>query len=89
MLYVSVGGDYMKINWKVRLRSKKFWVALLAFISLVLSRFEVIDVAELQVLLDSFLLVLIAAGVIVDPTTSGVNDSRRAMTYEKPRKDTW
>lgn len=33
------------------------------------------------------LMVLVALGVIIDPTTSGIDDSSRAMTYEDPRKD--
>ncbi len=31
--------------------------------------------------------VLVALGVVVDPTTAGVKDSEQAMLYEEPRKE--
>ena len=35
--------------------------------------------------LDGYVLSII--GVVNDPTTSGISDSERAMTYETPKKD--
>ena len=29
--------------------------------------------------------ILVALGIVVDPTTSGVTDSQQAMTYDKPK----
>ena len=31
--------------------------------------------------------ILVALGVVIDPTTSGAGDSQRAMTYDSPKKD--
>ena len=37
--------------------------------------------------INAVLMMLSLMGVIVDPTTAGVGDSDRAMTYEEPYKD--
>ena len=31
--------------------------------------------------------ILVLLGIVVDPTTSGVSDSERAMGYTKPKED--
>ena len=85
----------MKINWKVRIRHRQFWVALIsAFVLIanhVASLFNV-DItlvsAKIQQLLESLLLLLALFGIIIDPTTAGVKDSSQAMVYVKPRCDT-
>lgn len=84
----------MKINWLVRFKSGTF---LMSFISLVvtfcyniLSMFEIVPpVSENMVmgLIQSALVVLGAVGVITDPTTAGVSDSQRALTYSEPHRD--
>ena len=30
--------------------------------------------------------ILVALGIVVDPTTSGVTDSQQAMTYDRPKE---
>ncbi len=84
----------MKINWKVRLRNK-VWLAAMA--SLVISFvYGVLDllgivptVSQSRVLeaIQSALTFLGVIGVVVDPTTAGIEDSNRAMGYEKPWED--
>ena len=84
----------MKVNWKVRFKNKT-WLAM--FISLIvgfifnlLKMFDVVPViTENQVMgiASQVLTVLGLFGVIVDPTTEGINDSERAMSYEEPWKD--
>lgn len=64
-----------KIDIKARLRSYPFWVALFAFIGLVLSMYDVIDAGEYQKLVDAFLAVLVAGGIVIDPRTPGVGDN--------------
>lgn len=81
----------MKINWKLRLKNK---VTLSALISaMVVFIYEVagalgfiLPVSQEQVLsaVAALLAVLVALGVIVDPTTTGVDDSKRAMGYDAP-----
>lgn len=84
----------MKINWKVRFKNKA-WLA--AFVSLIvgfvysmLAMFDVFpDVSENTVLqvINNVLTFLGLIGVLVDPTTEGLYDSNRAMSYEEPWKD--
>ena len=83
----------MMINWKVRILNKTFWVTLVPAVALLLQTFlavfgiklelgETID--KLLVFINALFAVLVIVGVVNDPTTSGVNDSTRAMTYERP-----
>lgn len=82
------------INWKVRFKNKtwliSFVVTVLAFVYQVLGLFEITpaisqnDVVQLITLIVNM---LAAVGVVVDPTTAGVSDSQRAMTYDSPKKD--
>lgn len=78
----------MKINWKARFKNKVFIVSLVTLIISVLYKvlafFDVVpNVTESEVLeVFSYLVdVLSFVGVIVDPTTDGINDSDRAMLY--------
>lgn len=77
----------MNINWKVRLQSKPFWVALFALIGFILGEFDVYHAGRYEVLVQLILAVLVTIGVIVDPTTTGVTDSKTALEYEKPKDD--
>ncbi|MDD6058196.1 MAG: phage holin [Clostridiales bacterium] len=82
-----------KINWTVRIKNKAFWVA---FIPAVLLLVQVvaavfgftIDMGELgNKLLDvvnAAFAVLAIIGVTADPTTKGMADSDRALTYTEP-----
>ena len=84
----------MKINWKVRFQNK-VWLS--SFIALVLSFvysllgmlhiYPQITEAQAGQIASQVLMILGLLGVVVDPTTEGVEDSNRAMTYEKPWND--
>lgn len=78
----------MKINWKARFKNKVFVVSLVTLIISVLykvlSLFEVVPSVSESEALDvfSYLVdVLCFVGILVDPTTEGINDSDRAMLY--------
>lgn len=80
------------INWKVRIKSKLFWVTLIPAVILVianvLSMFGVeIDSGLLTdkclSIVGSVFALLTVLGVVVDPTTDGYKDSELAMTYAK------
>ena len=84
------------INWFVRLKNKNFWIALIpaviVLVQQVVKTFGIqIDLGELgNNLLDivnSVFIILAILGIVVDPTTDGIKDSARAMTYNEPRKD--
>lgn len=84
----------MKLNWKVRFRNKT-WLSL--FISLIvgfifnlLKLFDIVPVVTENLVMNlvgQVLTVLGLFGVIVDPTTAGIGDSNRAMSYEEPWQD--
>lgn len=85
----------MKINWKLRLKNKFTLSALISaivvFVYEVAGAFGfVLPVSQEQVLsaVAALLAVLVALGVVVDPTTKGVDDSNRAMNYEEPAPNT-
>lgn len=79
------------MNWKVRLKNPVF---LLTFIStLIAVAYRLAEIAGIiprisENLLIDFITVVISAlttiGVLVDPTTKGVADSERAMSYTEP-----
>ncbi len=85
----------MKINWKIRLKNKYFWVsiipALLLLIQVVAAVFGLkLDLGNLgNKLLDvvnaTFALLSIL-GVVTDHTTQGIADSEQALTYTEPKK---
>ena len=84
----------MKVNWKVRFRNK-VWVT--SFVSAILVIvYTIIDLFDLiphipestaMRLADAVLLILSLLGVIMDPTTAGLDDSIRAQGYSEPWDD--
>ena len=84
----------MKLNWKVRFKNKT-WLTM--FISLIvgfvfnmLKLFDVVPVISESLVMNiigQVLTLLGLIGVIVDPTTEGIQDSDRAMTYQEPWQD--
>lgn len=81
----------MRINWKVRLQNKTWLLAMLAaivaFAYQVLALCSVVPaVSQDQVtqLIGLVINILVALGIVVDPTTTGVTDSSRALQYDKP-----
>lgn len=84
----------MNINWKVRFKNPVFWTtvipALTGFIYTVLGACGIVPaLGEDMVLNLAFVVIsaLTTLGVLVDPTTAGINDSHLAMTYKAPRAD--
>lgn len=81
----------MKINWKVRLRQPAFWIATIpvaiTFVYSVLALADIVPTItedRIQNLFLAVAAVLAQLGIVVDPTTQGIGDSDRAMTYDKP-----
>jgi len=83
------------INWRVRIRNKAFWVAIipaiLVLIQVVAAVFGYnLDLGELGnkliAVVNAVFVVLSILGVVNDPTTSGLSDSKQAMTYELPKE---
>lgn len=83
------------INWKVRIRNKNFWLALVpAFLLLIQVVAAVFGLAidlgdmgdKLLAVVNAVFTVLAILGVVTDPTTEGVSDSNQALTYTEPKK---
>ena len=81
----------MKINWKVRFKNKvwlgSFFSLMIGFVYSLLALFDVFPAVTQNLvvqLLNQVLTFLGLIGVIVDPTTAGLEDSDRAMGYEEP-----
>jgi phi LC3 family holin len=81
------------INWKVRLKNKTFWLAIIPAVILLIQAvakaFGVqLDLGEvgnnLIDIVNAVFVVLAILGIAVDPTTKGVGDSLRAQGYDKP-----
>ena len=86
----------MKINWKVRLKNRAFWIAIIPALALlgkqVLELFGVnVDFTniskELLGIIETIFVILAIVGVITDPTTAGISDSERALGYSEPNND--
>lgn len=85
----------MKINWRVRIKNKNFWIALipalLLLIQVVASVFGfTLDLGELGnkllAVVNAAFAVLSILGIVTDPTTKGISDSEQALTYTKPKE---
>lgn len=77
----------MKINWKVRSKSYKFWVAVFALLGLIVTDVGLMDAGAYETYVQAVLLVLVAGGIVTDPTVAGINDSKQALGYSKPKED--
>lgn len=82
------------INWKVRIRNKAFWLALIPALLVFIQACAVPfgyqwDFAGLQTelvaIVNALFVLLGILGIVNDPTTEGMlSDSDRALTYEEP-----
>ena len=86
------------INWRVRATNKVFWLALVpAFLLLIQAVAQVFNISldftvlnkDLLNVINALFVVLTILGVVADPTTEGVQDSTRALTYTQPHNDAY
>lgn len=84
----------MQINWKVRIKNKMFWLALVPAILLLVQVIAAVFGVEIKIdavgdkliaVVNALFAVLTILGVVTDPTTAGVGDSEQALTYETPK----
>ena len=84
------------INWKVRIKNKAFWLAVVPALALVVQAVAAVFgydinlstmVGKIQAVINAVFALLVILGIVVDPTTDGIYDSQRAMGYEEPWKD--
>ena len=85
----------MSITWRVRLKNKAFWAALIPALLLLVQQvcavFGVqLDFGDLQAqlvaIVGTVFTLLAILGIVADPTTAGVGDSEQAMGYDEPKE---
>ncbi|HFI0467146.1 TPA: phage holin [Streptococcus suis] len=77
-----------KINWGVRLRNKTFWWTLVPLIVLLAQQLGFNWVPEnWESTFTTIMSILTVVGIINDPTTAGVSDSKQALDYYEPKAD--
>ena len=88
----------MKINWKVRFANPEFWkqVGLAVFVPLLayygmnwadMTTWAAIGELFVQAVQNPVVVLSVIVSVynaIIDPTTKGIGDSERALTYTEP-----
>ena len=81
------------INWKVRLKNVNFWLAAIPAVLLVLQSAAALAGISLPVqavqgklldLVNAVFGLLTILGIVNDPTTKGLGDSKRALEYQNP-----
>lgn len=87
-----------KINWAIRVKNPMFWVQIVMsiFVPILtymgitvqdLTSWSVVGNALVLAVTNPYVLVMVAVSVyntIVDPTSTGVTDSKTALTYTEP-----
>lgn len=85
----------MNINWKVRIKNKNFWLAIIPAVLLLIQAVAAVfgytlDLGDLGnkliVVVNAVFVVLSILGIVTDPTTEGIADSKLALTYTEPKK---
>ena len=87
----------MNINWRVRFSNPNFWLSFFPALFLLVQvcaapfgydwDFAVLN-QQMAAIVNAVFGLLAVLGVVTDPTTAGVSDSARAMTYTTPNKET-
>ena len=84
------------INWKVRFKNKRFVLAFIAALLLLIKQVAMLLGYNLNTelfstninnVVDAVFLLLGLLGIVNDPTTQGFNDSEQALTYKEPKQD--
>ena len=75
------------INWKLRFQNKATLLAIASTAILLIQQlgFKLPD--NIADVVNTFLTLLVLLGVINDPTTEGISDSPKALTYNEPNKE--
>lgn len=86
----------MKLNLKVRFKNKYFWLTFIPALFLVIQAVAnllgyALDLQEAEKnileVINTIFGLLAVLGIVNDPTTEGMSDSARALTYTEPNKE--
>ena len=84
------------INWTVRIKNKNFWLSVIPAVLLLIQAVAAVvgfqldfgDISEKLIsVVNAVFVVLSILGIVTDPTTAGIGDSTRALTYTTPNKE--
>ena len=84
------------INWTVRIKNKNFWLAVIPAVLLLIQAVAAVfgytldlgDIGnKLIAVVNAAFGVLVVLGVVNDPTTAGMSDSKQALGYNFPKED--
>ena len=75
------------INWRLRFRNKATLLAIANTVILLAQQLGLKLPDNIADIVNTFLTLLVLLGVINDPTTEGISDSPKALTYNEPKKD--
>lgn len=84
------------INWTVRFKNKNFWLAVIPALLLLVQTVAAVfgytldlgDIGnKLIAVVNAVFGVLVILGVVNDPTTAGMSDSKQAQGYNFPKED--
>lgn len=84
------------INWKVRIKNKLFWFALIPALIMLLQAvasvfgftLDLTDISsKLLGVVEALFVVLAILGIVADPTTKGITDTKQALSYDKPKEE--
>ena len=82
------------INWTVRIKNKNFWLAIIPALVLLAQAVAAVFGISLELggigdklvaVVNAAFCVLAILGVVNDPTTAGISDSKQAMGYDWPK----
>ena len=85
----------MKINWKLRIKSKAFWIGVVPLVILLIQAIAAtfgytLDLSsygdKALAVINALFALLAFRGITADPTTNGYSDSTQVLDYKKPRK---
>ena len=85
----------MSINWKVRIKNKTFWLALIPAVLLLAQQVAglfgvALDFGQIKdqlvAIVGTVFTLLAILGIVADPTTAGMGDSEQAMGYDEPKE---
>ena len=74
------------INWKLRFKNKATLLAIAGTLILLAQQLGLKLPGNIEDVVNTVLTLLVLLGVINDPTTEGISDSAKALTYAEPKK---
>ena len=84
----------MNINWKIRFQNTTFLTGLISLVVVfIYDLLQLLEIAPavtqsaVMQVAEGILTILGMLGVIADPTTAGLSDSKQALTYTSPKQD--